>query len=241
MWPLAVAGLGLRYFATPMAVRLVHPLRYLQQMVFKSVEILGLQKDWCENWMLLALFCTVCMQNAMFWELCAWVLAQSGVANRVMALWLWWAVVRRVPRWRVHRSVIWSLLPIKIMFPLYLTIQVVLVKVTSHSTSGRHWIWGAKWKWGGIIRLPPPNRFARLKIFSCNCRFEKPQTLFLEKSLVLGWKWFFFGGESIEGAQKMVLAQFHAFLQYQKWEAKYLNRESNACPNSSAFLTVGNH
>ncbi len=49
------------------------------------------------------------------------------------------------------------------------------------------------------------------------------------------------GGESIEGAPKMVLAQFHVFLQYQKQEAKCLNRESNACPNSSAFLTVGNH
>ncbi len=55
---------------------------------------------------------------------------------------------------------------------------------------------------GGNNKIAPPNRFAR--------------TLFLEKSLVLGRKWFFFGGESIEGAPKMVLAQFHVFSQYQK-------------------------
>ncbi len=40
-----------------------------------------------------------------------------------------------MPRGRVHRSVVWSLLPVKIMFPFYLTTQVVLVKVTSHPTS----------------------------------------------------------------------------------------------------------
>ena len=57
-------------------------------MVFKSVEILGLHKDWCANWMLLALFLTVCMNNTMFLRLCAWVLAKSGAANRVMAVWL---------------------------------------------------------------------------------------------------------------------------------------------------------
>jgi hypothetical protein len=43
---------------------------------------------------------------------------------------------------------------------------------------------------------------------------------------------FFLGGGSIEGARKMILARFHVFLQYQKQEAKCLNQESNACPNS---------
>ncbi len=47
---------------------------------------------------------------------------------------------------------------------------------------------------GGNIKIAPPNRFARLRTFSCNCQFEKPQTLFLEKSLVFGRKWIFFGG-----------------------------------------------
>ncbi len=84
--PLAVAGLGLRYFVMLTAVRLGHPLRYPQRMAFTSIEILGLHKEWCANQMLLALFCTVCMKNALFVGLCAWVLAQSGAANRVMAL-----------------------------------------------------------------------------------------------------------------------------------------------------------
>ncbi len=95
---------------------------------------------------------------------------------------------------------------------------------------------------GGNNKIAPPNRFARLKTFSCNRRFEEPQTLFLEKSLVLGRKWIFFrGGGGIEGAPKMVLARFDVFLQYPRQEAKCLNGESGACPNSSAFLTVGNH
>jgi hypothetical protein len=47
---------------------------------------------------------------------------------------------------------------------------------------------------GGKIKIAPPNRFARLKTFSCNRQFEKPQTLFLEKSLLLGRKWIFGGG-----------------------------------------------
>ncbi len=76
---------------------------------------------------------------------------------------------------------------------------------------------------GGDNKIAPPNSFAGLKIFSCNHRFENPQTLFLKKSLVLGRKWIFFGGGSIEGAPKMVLAQFHVLLQYQKQEAKRLN------------------
>jgi hypothetical protein len=88
MWPLAVAGLGLRYFATLMAVRLGNPLRYPQQMAFKSIEILGLHKDWCANQMLLALFRMVCVNNATLGGLCTWVLAKSGAANRVMAVWL---------------------------------------------------------------------------------------------------------------------------------------------------------
>ncbi len=85
MYPLVVAGLGLRYFVTPAAVSFGHLLRYPQWIAFKSIEILGLHKDWCANRMLLALFCTVCMKKALFVGLCAWVLAQSGAANRVMA------------------------------------------------------------------------------------------------------------------------------------------------------------
>ncbi len=52
-------------------------------------------------------------------------------------------------------------------------------------------------KMGGNNKIAPLSRFARLKTFSCNCQFEKPQTLFLEKSLVLGSNGFFFGGGGV--------------------------------------------
>ncbi len=55
---------------------------------------------------------------------------------------------------------------------------------------------------GGNIKIAPPNRFARLKTFSCNRQFEKPQTLFLEKSLVLRRKWIFFWGGKYWGCPK---------------------------------------
>ncbi len=105
MCPLVVAGVGLRYFVTLLTIRVGHHLRYPRWMVFKSVEILGLHKDWCANQMLLALFCTVCVKKELFVGLCAWVLAQSGAANIVMALLSWWAVVHGVPSGRVHRFV----------------------------------------------------------------------------------------------------------------------------------------
>jgi hypothetical protein len=78
-------------------------------------------------------------------------------------------------------------------------------------------------KMGGNNKIAPPNKFTRLKTFYCNRQFEKAETLFLEKSLVLGRKWIFFGGRSIEGAPKIVLARFHVLSQYPKQEAK--------CPN----------
>jgi hypothetical protein len=56
MWPLAVAGLGLRYLVTLTAVRFGHPLRKPQRIAFKSVEMRGLYNDWCANRMLFALF-----------------------------------------------------------------------------------------------------------------------------------------------------------------------------------------
>jgi hypothetical protein len=59
MWPFAVAGLELRYFVIPLAVRFGHPLRYHHGMVFSRVEICELHKDWCAKRMLFALVHTV--------------------------------------------------------------------------------------------------------------------------------------------------------------------------------------
>jgi hypothetical protein len=52
-------------------------------------------------------------------------------------------------------------------------------------------------KMGGNNKIAPPNRLARLKTFSGNRRFEKPQTLFVEKSSVLGREMIFFLGGGV--------------------------------------------
>ncbi len=83
MWPLAIAGLGLRYSVTPSAVRFGHPFRKPRRIAFKSVEMCGLHNDWCANQMLFALFCTVWVKQAKFR---AWALATTGAANDGMVL-----------------------------------------------------------------------------------------------------------------------------------------------------------
>ena len=83
MWPLAVAGLGLRYLVTPTAIRFRHPLRKPRRIAFRSVEMRGLHNNWCANQMLFTLFCTVWVKQAKF---SAWALATTGAANNVMVL-----------------------------------------------------------------------------------------------------------------------------------------------------------
>ena len=63
MWPIAVAGLGLRYRVTPLADRLGHPLKKLCRIALRSVVILGLHIDLWTNLMLLALVRTVWENN----------------------------------------------------------------------------------------------------------------------------------------------------------------------------------
>ena len=55
MWPLAVAGLGLRYLSISVSEMLGHPFEKPFCVTFRSADILGLHKDWCENLTLLAL------------------------------------------------------------------------------------------------------------------------------------------------------------------------------------------
>ncbi len=95
---------------------------------------------------------------------------------------------------------------------------------------------------GGNIKIAPPNRFARLKTLSCNCQFEKLQTLFLKKSLLLGRKWIFFGGGSIEGAPKMVFGTIPCFLAIPETRSEMSKSRIHHMPEFySAFLVVGNH
>jgi hypothetical protein len=55
MWLFAMAGLGLRYLVTPLAVKFGHPLRKPLQMALSRVDIRWLHRDWWANFMLLAL------------------------------------------------------------------------------------------------------------------------------------------------------------------------------------------
>jgi hypothetical protein len=45
MWPLAVAGLGLRYLVTPAALRFEHPFKKPHLIALSKVEMQGLHKD----------------------------------------------------------------------------------------------------------------------------------------------------------------------------------------------------
>jgi hypothetical protein len=71
----AVAGLGFRYLVTPFAVILGYPLRLPRLIAFNSVEIQGLQRDWCVKFTLFALVLTVCVKHAMGVGRWAWVSA----------------------------------------------------------------------------------------------------------------------------------------------------------------------
>jgi hypothetical protein len=66
MWPFAVAGFGLRYRVTPLAVKFGHPLRKPLWMALSRVDIRGLHRDWWANFMLLALVRTVWV-NKLTW------------------------------------------------------------------------------------------------------------------------------------------------------------------------------
>ncbi len=68
MWPFTVAGLGLRYHVTPLAVRLGHPLRNLHHIAFRSVDGHRLHRDWWANLMLLALVWMVWVNNPSWFD-----------------------------------------------------------------------------------------------------------------------------------------------------------------------------
>ena len=55
IWPLAVAGLGFKYFRMSVSEILGHPLRKPFRVALSSLDIFGLHRDWCANLTLLAL------------------------------------------------------------------------------------------------------------------------------------------------------------------------------------------
>ncbi len=64
MWPFAVAGLGLKYFATSSLLRLGHPWRKPLRSAFMRNNILGLHNNWCVNFTAFACVHTECMKVA---------------------------------------------------------------------------------------------------------------------------------------------------------------------------------
>ncbi len=64
MWPLAVAGLGLRYLSISFLDNLGHPLRNPLCTVFNNMKIFGLHNDWCANFTPFARVHTECVKDA---------------------------------------------------------------------------------------------------------------------------------------------------------------------------------
>ncbi len=111
MWPLAVAGLWLRYLITPLAVRLGHPLRYPRWFALRSVEIFGLHKAWWANLILFVSVCTVCVKK------------RIGVEGGHGHWHIQGLPVELHRQCDGNRLVSGSLLPTKITLPLYMTPQ----------------------------------------------------------------------------------------------------------------------
>ncbi len=59
---------------------------------------------------------------------------------------------------------------------------------------------------GGDTKIAPPNRFTRLKTFIVITNLRSHKLSFSRNLLLLEENGFFWGGGSIDGTQKMVLA-----------------------------------
>ncbi len=138
MWPLATAKLGLRYLRSNFSERLGHPLKNPLRTAFRSVEMLGLHRDWWAYLMALARVCTECMKVARVtpgWTLlasigrCGAPLKQGPGCGRAVGP----GVVHTLLRiGSVHRLVVGSLYPRKITFSFNITSHFSLLKMTVH-------------------------------------------------------------------------------------------------------------
>ena len=104
------------------------------------MDILGLHKDWCANFTLLA-------RVEMEWAklvVCCTALGRTGSVGDCCATWIG----------SVHKPIVASLYPLRINFPLYIISQCSLQNVTVHPASHK-------------ARTPISNAIDRLrKIFS---------------------------------------------------------------------------
>ena len=112
MWPLAVAGLGLRYFRISVSEILGHPFRKPFGVALRSVEILGLYNNWCAN---LTLFARVEME----WAKTAMCLTVSVWVGSVGCGGVFCVALMRM----VHRSVVGYLRPFNMILSLYIMLR----------------------------------------------------------------------------------------------------------------------
>ena len=73
MWPFAVAGLGLRYLSISFLEMFGHPLRKLFWVALRSVDILGLHSNWCENFTFFARVEMEWANCAVCWTVSCWL------------------------------------------------------------------------------------------------------------------------------------------------------------------------
>ncbi len=64
IWPLALAGLGLRYLFISLTLMYGHPFRNPCLVALRRVDIFGLHNDWCANLTLLVRVCIECKNKA---------------------------------------------------------------------------------------------------------------------------------------------------------------------------------
>ena len=121
MCPFAVAVLGGRYFVISRSVRLGHPSRYPARVAFSSVEMGGLHKDWCANFTALTFVRIECVKFAVS-SIGGFFITSCGFPAVALLAW----------RGSVHKSVLGSLNPVKIILLLYITSHLSSVNNTLH-------------------------------------------------------------------------------------------------------------
>jgi len=134
MCPFAVAALGFRYLSINFSVMFGHPLRKPRRTALRSVEILGLHRDWWANLTALTRVRTECVNAAR--DMCGARSKQGPGRGRTLGP---GAVHTFLLIGNVHKSVDGSLCPRKITLLSNTTSHFLSSKITLHPAlhSGR--------------------------------------------------------------------------------------------------------
>ncbi len=116
MCPFVVAGLGFRYLRINFSDKFGHSFRNPFQTAFSSVDIFGLQFDWCVNLTPLPLVCMECVNIASWTPECNILLGFGALPRTEEDL----EMADHIPlgvMGNVHKSVDRSLYPLKMTLP----------------------------------------------------------------------------------------------------------------------------